>query len=237
MGNKGVSQICHAGECSLKYRHILPFHHTLCNHKIRRHLVPLQSPFLYLARFAHISGFAAGISGFVVAIKQMEPDQEIKLFAGVSIANKQLPLILMGLNLAFFVLGLPSESLPFSFFGLIISWTYLRFYQKKDQILGDMSDTFSFASFFPELIRPPATILGNIVFNLLVLLRCCNPSSLDSRSTSSAPSADGFDVEAAERRRARALRALDQRLEQMTAAAKTEVPTPEVRAKEIHEIV
>ena len=38
--------------------------------------------------------------------------------------------------------------------GSAISWTYLRFYQKKEQgSRGDMSESFAFATFFPECIQ------------------------------------------------------------------------------------
>lgn len=38
--------------------------------------------------------------------------------------------------------------------GTLFSWTYLRFYQKKEQgNRGDMSEGFAFATFFPEAIQ------------------------------------------------------------------------------------
>ncbi|CAH1757020.1 7295_t:CDS:2 [Entrophospora sp. SA101] len=38
-------------------------------------------------------------------------------------------------------------------YGWIISWIYLRFFKIQDGIKGDSSETFSFASFFPEFIQ------------------------------------------------------------------------------------
>jgi hypothetical protein len=52
----------------------------------------------------------------------------------------------------FHVVSLPFFWLVLS--GIIISWVYLRFYQKKEQgSRGDMSEGFAFATFFPEPIQ------------------------------------------------------------------------------------
>jgi hypothetical protein len=48
----------------------------------------------------------------------------------------------------------PVPTYPFTPFGLLVGWIYLRFYQpKSDGIVGDASDGFSFASFFPEVVQ------------------------------------------------------------------------------------
>lgn len=62
-------------------------------------------------------------------------------------------LVLVSLLLAVFhMVSYPFLWLVIS--GTCFSWTYLRFYQKKDQgSRGDMSETFAFATFFPEFIQ------------------------------------------------------------------------------------
>ena len=47
--------------------------------------------------------------------------------------------------------------------GMVVAWVYLRFYQRQNgtKEKGDMSDSFTFASFFPEVVRPPIAILAN----------------------------------------------------------------------------
>lgn len=58
--------------------------------------------------------------------------------------------------------------------GTSIAWIYLRFYQKKDQGgRGDMSESFAFATFFPEMFQPPLATLGGFVYHLLVSIRVC----------------------------------------------------------------
>lgn len=38
-------------------------------------------------------------------------------------------------------------------YGLFISWIYARFFKTQDGVKGDRSETFSFASFFPEAVQ------------------------------------------------------------------------------------
>ena len=44
---------------------------------------------------------------------------------------------------------------PFIVFGIATSWAYLRFYQPKSEgsLLGDPSNEFAFATFFPEFMQ------------------------------------------------------------------------------------
>jgi hypothetical protein len=72
----------------------------------------------------------------------------------------------------------------------LVSWIYLRFYKlntldtlpqtsstpmPSTTLRGDASETFSFASFFPDKIQPPITSIGNVIFNLLVNIGICRP--------------------------------------------------------------
>jgi hypothetical protein len=120
-----------------------------------------------------------------------------------------------------------------AFYGSIVSWTYLRFYKcqfpdldrQQEGLRGDRAETFAFAEFFPEPLRPAVTMLSNSVFNVLVSIGLCTPwdpsqvqaaqnaSILGGRSGASSSRAE------TERRRALALKALDQRLQAATAKA------------------
>ena len=61
-----------------------------------------------------------------------------------------------------------------AFSGTATAWIYLRFYQKKDQGLrGDMSESFAFATFFPEMFQPPLATLGGFTYHLLVSIKVC----------------------------------------------------------------
>lgn len=110
-------------------------------------------------------------------------------------------------------------------------------------VRGDASDTFAFAHFFPEPLHTPVAALADALYAALVALGVCVPFSdtdidagneqANARAEGGLPSimnphargtrgAGGTRAEA-ERRRALALKALDQRLH--AAAARTPAPT------------
>ena len=98
---------------------------------------------------------------------------------------------------------------------------------------GDPSDTFSFVSFFPEAFSPFLSPFCDAVHSTFVQLRLCTPFSQNdieagtarSRTGGLRSSSDGGGGRRAEaeRRRALALKALDQRLNAAAAAA-TDAP-------------
>ncbi|KAI9792462.1 MAG: hypothetical protein M1816_002346 [Peltula sp. TS41687] len=100
-------------------------------------------------------------------------------------------------------------------------------------IRGDPSETFAFAAFFPDPISTPITAVSDRIYDVLVTLRICTPFSAEdvemgnghalAREEAGLPSllngggragvrGGGGKREEAERRRALALKALDQRL-------------------------
>lgn len=129
-----------------------------------------------------------------------------------------------------------------AWFGFMTAWTYLRFYRLSPSlstsatgegsfIRGDASDTFAFAYFFPEPIHTPIGVVADKVYEFLVAVRVCTPFSAEdidagneqasARAEGGLPSLmnsagrgarGGGRREEAERRRALALKALDQRL-------------------------
>lgn len=96
----------------------------------------------------HIHGLAGYIAGFSVAVKQVMPDN-ILLSApfGGKIRNTHIPLLLLILTLILRLVGLLDGPYPIMFgWGILLSWTYLRFYQKHTNgNRGDMADNFNFA--------------------------------------------------------------------------------------------
>lgn len=111
-------------------------------------------------------------------------------------------------------------------------------------IKGDASDTFAFAHFFPEPLHTPIAHFADGLYNLFISLGLCTPFSTDDidagndqasaraegglpsimnpNSSSSRGGRGGSTRAEAERRRALALKALDQRLH--AAAARTAAP-------------
>ena len=123
--------------------------------------------------------------------------------------------------------------------GFLVSWIYLRFYRVSEissasatggeglKMKGDASDTFAFVAFFPDAVHPYLSPACDNMYATLVQLKLCTPFSEEaieagnenaaSRSEGGLPSlmdgrgGSGRRAEA-ERRRALALKALDQRL-------------------------
>jgi membrane associated rhomboid family serine protease len=52
-----------------------------------------------------------------------------------------------------FLIGLIHVAFYQALFGLLVSWIYIRFYKVQDGIRGDRSETFAFASFFPQVLQ------------------------------------------------------------------------------------
>ncbi|EER44051.1 rhomboid family protein [Histoplasma capsulatum var. duboisii H88] len=161
----------------------------------------------------------------------------------VKMRVKHFPALFLLLNaIGGIVLG-TDVALNLSWLGLLSSWTYLRFYKRQPDLSGtstnelgmkgDASETFAFANFFPDAIQPPISFVADKIYSILIALRVCTPFSEEdiasgneqaiARGQAGLPnllnngrigSGRGSGKrEEAERRRALALKALDQRLQ------------------------
>jgi membrane associated rhomboid family serine protease len=190
---------------------------------------------------ASISGALPLQGAFLVSLKQLVPEHTVSLFRNlIRVRVKHFPAIFLLLNtVAAIVLG-TWTALILSWTGFFASWIYLRFFRVSPSTLegaesttvkGDASDTFAFAYFFPEPLHTPLAAVCDRAYDLLVTLRICTPfSAADIESGNAHASArsegglpnimnprggrgwQGGRREEAERRRALALRALDQKL-------------------------
>ena len=120
--------------------------------------VAIATQFLYLACYmisknedllfhVHICGQAGFIAGFSVAVKQVMPDHVLLASPFGKLRNTHIPLLLLLVAITLRLCQLLEGTYPFMFgFGIVISWIYLRFYQKHGNgNRGDMGDNFSFA--------------------------------------------------------------------------------------------
>lgn len=198
----------------------------------------LTSPFPSLTSIA--GGIPLQIS-FLVAFSQLVPAHTVTLFRGIiSLRVPRFPLLYL---LLITLLSLTPLFTIASFFlailGFLVSWTYLRFYKtafpdldssQPSSLRGDASETFAFAEFFPEPIKGPIAAFSAQIYNLLVTLHICTPFSAadvsasrgDSYMSRTVPTSTRAETE---RRRALALKALDQRLHAATATT-AKVPQP-----------
>ena len=143
----------------------------------------------------------------------------------------------------------PMHELLFAFNGVVVAWTYLRFYQPRHSgVTGDASAGFAFASLFPVPAQPPLRVLGNVCFGIASSCGCfpplgwdtplvvqswppqgaVRPSELPVEPAPPPPTVTTDDPEVAERRRARARALLEERLQKATASsAPGDSPAPE----------
>ncbi|KAI0161548.1 eukaryotic integral membrane protein-domain-containing protein [Xylariaceae sp. FL1272] len=169
---------------------------------------------------------------FLVAFSQLVPAHTVTLFRGVlSLRVPKFPLIYIGLVTALQLTPFASSaSLPLALFGFITSWTYLRFYKtvfpdldtsQPTSMRGDASETFAFSEFFPAPVKPFVAAFSEQIFSVLVAMHVCTPFSQADVSAAQSNnfiprSAPGGVRAEAERRRALALKVLDQRLQTAT---------------------
>jgi hypothetical protein len=187
------------------------------------------------ARLTIIAGTVPVQIAFLVAFSQLLPAHTATLFRGViSLRVPKAPLLYVGLvTLLSFTPLIPGSSGWLANFGFLTSWTYLRFYKtvfpdldssQPASLRGDASETFAFAEFFPAAVKPAVAALADQVFDALVAIRVCTPFSHADLSAARGDSVlqrgtPGSARAEAERRRAIALKALDQRLHAATASS------------------
>lgn len=94
----------------------------------------------------YIHGLAGYIAGFSVAVKQVMPDHVLVTSPFGKLRNTHIPLLLLFIAVTLRLAGALDGPYPFMFgFGILISWIYLRFYQKHTNgNRGDMADNFGF---------------------------------------------------------------------------------------------
>ncbi|PWZ06678.1 Rhomboid-like protein 19 [Zea mays] len=175
--------------------------------------------------YTPVSGFYGVLSGLLVGIKQILPDQELNLFV-LKISAKWIPSIVAFISVAvsFFIKEVMSY-LPIILFGIYMSWIYLRYFQRRLEVglKGDPSDEFSFSSFFPGFLRPILDPIAS-VFHKLFCGRPARPEG--TGQTLDGSQFPGSGSTEANRRRERGQKALEQRLAEKLAAVRKAEGTP-----------
>ena len=180
---------------------------------------------------------------FLVAFSQLVPAHTVTIFRGIlSLRVPRFPLLYIGLvTLLALSPILTAASFFLALYGFLTSWTYLRFYKtvfpdldssnQPASLRGDSSETFAFHEFFPAPVKPFVAALGSAVFDALVAVRICTPFAADGyqhhqQHQHQHRGVPGGARAEAERRRALALKALDQRLHAATRAQNSATPPP-----------
>lgn len=169
-------------------------------------------------------GFVGVSAAFTVALKQQTPETDLNFFGVLPLKVKHLPLVVVSLNLLFIMIGAPLESIPYSLLGVWYGWAYLRWLQRRpDGSVGDPSDSFSMASMFPEAARPLVHGFSAILWSCTKPLHRLGPCT-EAPAVESPPEGEGHRLGGlddsvpepvdpdVERRRARAMAALEERM-------------------------
>lgn len=169
-----------------------------------------------------------------MAYAQLVPQHQLQLFGSrFSVQVRDLPMLYVGFSNVMCLLGFMSPFLLIQF-GWLVAWAYLRFYQRHPSgVRGDASDTFAFVHWFPPLVHRPLgrvfDAVHGVVARLGLVPRGAKYTDLELSvgDEDAAPAAAPSGRAEAERRRAMALEALDQRMADAQAPG---APAPDARA-------
>lgn len=165
--------------------------------------------------FFQFNGFIACVTGYCVAYKQVFPGKKLS-FKGFTVDCRLVPLCLFVAHVVLWqVFGYPAAQCVLSGSGLLTAFVYLRFYQRREGLVGDASDSFEFADLFPSQIQAPIRVIAAQSYRILLFLRICHKrqQAYDLGGPSSIRiSMPGVNDADAERRRQIALRDLETRM-------------------------
>jgi len=144
-------------------------------------------------------GFSGITCGLLVAIKQLNPEFGIYLFF-FYLRAKFIPSLIVLLMVGLMFAGISLHAAPFVLLGISYSWIYLRFLQRKGDVVGDLNETFALSSFFPEAVGPIVDAFSGVVYNILNLCGVWRWLGVSAKSTTTSVGSKS-DSAAAERRR------------------------------------
>ncbi|KAF8323038.1 DUF1751-domain-containing protein [Clavulina sp. PMI_390] len=184
---------------------------------VEHFLIGMDGFFLFTMNY---HGMMALQVGMLVALTQQIPEHQVLLFGMYGVRVKRLPMLYVTFSNIMCILGYQSPYILIQF-GWLVSWAYLRFYKRTGGDIigqgpatwGDRSETFAFVTWFPPLLHTPVSHLSDFVYNACtrVGLVVAYPSG-GYEAVEGGYSLPGGARAEAERRRAMALKALDQRL-------------------------
>nr|AAS46739.1 hypothetical protein PDUPA2 [Pleurotus djamor] len=167
--------------------------------------------------------------GIMVAFTQLIPEHQVQVMGVLKTRVKSLPMAYLGLSTVLCFVGFQCPWIIIQF-GWFVGWVYLRFYKKNTSDVvggmvtyGDRSETFSLLSWFPPFAHYPISLLGNTVYSLANRLHLI-PTTQGDVESGIYTQVPGSARAEAERRRAMALKALDQRLANSASPAPSPNP-------------
>ncbi|KAF8274141.1 eukaryotic integral membrane protein-domain-containing protein [Lactarius quietus] len=167
--------------------------------------------FLYGMRY---HGQMALQVGVLVAFTQIIPEHQVQLFGVIRARVKTLPMAYVTFSTVMCIIGFQCPFIVIQF-GWLVSWIWLRFYKKNGETLnggptyGDRSETFALVNSFPPFLHTPIGFLANTTYRYASRFHLIPSAGADLEANHAQPVNTRAE---AERRRAMALKALDQRL-------------------------
>lgn len=113
------------------------------------------------------------------------------------------------------LLNFPGTPFLYIFYGAIIGWVYIRFFQNIEGRVGDRSEDLSFVRFFPEVAHP---VLQPVIesrynpLNSFFYQRSVPSEESHQQTQSQIGGLDYYATDEAERRRQLALQEVDEKL-------------------------
>ncbi|OBZ80275.1 hypothetical protein A0J61_11676, partial [Choanephora cucurbitarum] len=147
---------------------------------------------IYLYKI-QINGMSGVFSAFLVAFKYLIPEHRIAIMGGkISIRVKNLLGVVTAISIISLILFKAIVFYNLVNIGWVIGWIYIRFFKYQDGIQGDQSEAFAIQTFFPEFLHPVISVISNVVYGLLVKIKCCKPGprseyDLETGQTTPAP--------------------------------------------------
>ncbi|ODV84013.1 hypothetical protein CANARDRAFT_182069, partial [[Candida] arabinofermentans NRRL YB-2248] len=177
---------------------------------------------------------------FIVVLKQLSPEHNIKLLKTISIRIRQLPFLILSLTFLLSLIRLSITPIVPIFTNFYITWVYLRYYQlnniadllpsttttnstsnSNSLVRGDASDTFAFIQFFPSQLQSYLKPLCRLTYHSSVFLGLFKPFNDDDiesgnlrtiKRLNTINSGGSMTGEIADRRRQVALKVLGDRV-------------------------
>jgi len=153
----------------------------------------------------------------LVAFTQLIPEHQVQVMGVLRARVKTLPMAYLTLSTVMCLIGYQCPWIIIQF-AWLFSYLWLRLYKKSEDslghpIYGDRSETFAFVQWFPPFLHTPMSLLSNTAYNLGSKFHLIPSSAPDVESGGyTALPGPGSTRAEAERRRAMALKALDQRV-------------------------
>jgi len=129
-----------------------------------------DAKYLYNVRLYGLSGYSAAVC---VTVKQILPESVLLTTSFAKFKNNNVPLCALVLCWFFYLINFINGCLVLMFFyGLLVSWFYLRFiqYHPSNNLRGDLSPAFDFATFFPKALKPFVSSVCNAIYSVFVRL-------------------------------------------------------------------